>query len=137
MPAGRRFFRRAAAKPVSLSGSTTLSRDLCYVALSFPYRGAAGFILRLVPLEQLDATVAAVRWWLLGTSLIALAFAMFIAYAFSARFTRRIRHLQSFAQSLVETRATQDLRSEADDELGLLARSLNRMAANCATPSTG
>jgi two-component system phosphate regulon sensor histidine kinase PhoR len=100
------------------------------VALSFPFRGAAGFVLRLaVPLEQLDAAVAAVRGWLLGTSLIALALAMLIAFAFSARFTRRIRRLQSFAESLVETRAAQDRGSEADDELGSLARSLNRMAA--------
>jgi two-component system phosphate regulon sensor histidine kinase PhoR len=115
---------------VSIRHSATLNRDFCYVALSFPYRGAAGFILRLaVPLEELDAARAAVRGRLLGTSLIALALAMFIAYIFSARFTHRIRHIQSFAESLVETRASLDLRSEADDELGSLARSLNRMAA--------
>lgn len=115
---------------VSIRHSATLNRDLCYVALSFPYRGAAGFILRLaVPLQELDDAVAAVRRWLLGTSLIAFLLAMFIACVFSVRFTHRIRHLQSFAESLVESPALQDLRSEADDELGWLARSLNRMAA--------
>ena len=115
---------------VSIRYSTTLSRDLCYVALTFSYRGAASFILRLaVPLQELDAAVAAVRWWLLGTSLVALILGMLIAYVFSMRFTGRIRHLQSFAERLVETKASQEIWSEADDELGSLARSLNRMAA--------
>src|SRR5450759_1478252 len=62
-------------------------------------------------------------------SLIALALAMAIAYFFSDRFTRRIRRLQSFADNLVATRASQDLPPDADDELGELARALNRMAA--------
>ena len=115
---------------VSIRHSATLDRDLCYVALSFPYQGTAGFILRLaVPLQELDAAVAAVRWWLFGTSLIALALAMVIASVFSTRFARRIRHLQSFAENLVETNALRDLAPGADDELGSLARSLNRMAA--------
>jgi two-component system phosphate regulon sensor histidine kinase PhoR len=115
---------------VSIRHSATLSRDLCYVALSFPYRGVAGFTLRLaVPLQELDDSIAAVRWWLLGASLIALGVAMFIAVFFSVRFTGRIRHLQAFSESLVETATAQDLGSEADDELGCLGRSFNRMAA--------
>ena len=114
---------------VSIRHSATLGRDLCYVAVSFPYRGAGGFILRLaIPLQQLDDAVAGVRWWLVGSSLIAFAMATCVAGAFSLRFTRRVRHLQSFAESLVENPANQDLPSEPDDELGWVAQSLNRMA---------
>ena len=116
---------------VAIRHSATLGRDLCYVAMTFAYRGADGFILRLaVPLQQLDDAVAAVRWWLVGSSLIAFAVAMCIAGAFTLRFTRRIRHLQSFAESLVENPAKQDVPPEPDDELGWLARSLNRMAGH-------
>ena len=115
---------------VSIRHSATLDLDLCYVALSVPYQGATGFVLRLaVPIQQLDSAVAAVRWWLLGASLIVLGLAMIIAYFFSERFARRIRELQSFAENLVETRASQELEPGSDDELGALARSLNRMAA--------
>ena len=115
---------------VSIRHSATLDRDLCYVAITFPYQGGARFILRLaVPLQVLDTAVAAVRWWMFEASLIALALAMAIAYFFSVRFTRRIRRLQSFAENLMATRASQDLAPDADDELGELARSLNRMAA--------
>jgi len=115
---------------VSIRHSATLGRDLCYVAVGFPYRGTAGFVLRLaVPLEELNSAVAAVRWWLMGASLIALGGAMLIAYIFSERFTGRIRQLQSFAEHLAETRAAADIKPDTDDELGALARSLNRMAA--------
>ncbi len=115
---------------VSIRHSATLNRDLCYVAITFPYQGGASFILRLaVPLEELDTAVAAVRWWMFEASLMALALAMAIAYFFSVRFTRRIRRLQSFAENLVATGASQELAPDADDEVGELAKSLNRMAA--------
>jgi two-component system phosphate regulon sensor histidine kinase PhoR len=115
---------------VSIRHSATLGRDLCYVAVRFPYHGASGFVLRLaVPLAELNSAVAAVRWWLMGASLSALGGAMVIAYIFSERFTGRIRQLQSFAEHLVETRAAGDIKPDTDDELGALARSLNRMAA--------
>jgi len=114
---------------MSIRHSATLDQDLCYVALGIPGQGGR-YVLRLaVPLQQLNSAVAAVRWWLFGSSLIALGLAMAIAYFFSDRFIRRVRHLQSFADHLVETRASQQLPADADDELGILARSLNRMAA--------
>src|SRR5216684_9239390 len=79
---------------VAIRHSATLDRDLCYVAVGFPYRGDANSILRLaVPLEELNSAVAAVRWWLMGASLSALGGAMVIAYIFSERFTGRIRQL--------------------------------------------
>ncbi|HXA04746.1 MAG TPA: ATP-binding protein [Bryobacteraceae bacterium] len=114
---------------VAIRRSATLNRDLCYVAVGFPYRGATGFVLRLaVPLEEVNSAVAAVRWWLMGASLSALGGAMVIAYIFSERFTSRIRQLQSFAEHLIDRRAAGDITPDTDDELGALARSLNRMA---------
>jgi len=114
----------------SIRHSATLDRDLCYVAISFPYQGSAPFILRLaVPLQELETAVAPLRWWMFQASLIALTLAMAISYLFSVQFTRRIRRLESFAENLVATRASQDLPPDADDELGELTRSLNRMAA--------
>jgi two-component system phosphate regulon sensor histidine kinase PhoR len=121
---------RAGHVGASIRHSAALDRDLCYVAIGLPRNNTPGFILRLaVPLQELDAAVGAVRWFLFANSVIALLLAMVVAYLFSDRFTRRIRHLQSFAEHLVETRALPDLPPDADDELGALARSLNRMAA--------
>src|SRR5882762_3546041 len=120
---------------VAIRHSATLDRDLCYVAISFPYQGSAPFILRLaVPLQELDTAVAAVRWWMFEASLIALALAMVIAYFFSVRFTLRIRRLQSFAENLVARRASQDLAPDADDQLREFSRALARMALQLRGP---
>ena len=109
--------------------SATLGRDLCYLALRMDYGGQPGHVLRLaVPIEDVDAAVAAVRWRILAASLGAAMVALIIAYFFSRSFTRRIGRLQAFAEGLVETRAAGTLSADAEDELGALARSLDRAA---------
>ena len=113
----------------SIRHSATLDRDLCYFAVPFSYGGTAQHILRLaVPLEDVDSAVAAVRWRILGASLVAALVALIIAYFFSRSFTRRISRLQVFAEGLVDERASGSLGADAEDELGALARSLDRAA---------
>jgi len=86
-------------------------------------------VLRLaVPLEDVDAAVAAVRWRILGASLAAAGLALGIAYFFSRSFTRRISRLRAFAEGLVDARISGTLMADAEDELGALARSLDRTA---------
>lgn len=114
----------------SIRHSATLNRNLCYLALLVNYGGQPGYVLRLaVPLEDLDVAIAAVRWRILGTSLVATVLALALAYFFSRSFTRRISRLRAFAAGLVEARFTETLWPEADDELGALADSLNRTAS--------
>ncbi len=113
----------------SIRHSATLNRDLCYVAIPLILRGQPGYVLRLaVPLEDLDAAIAPVRWRILGVSVLTALVALAIAYFFSRSFTRRIGRLQAFAENLVGARFTETLTARADDELGALARSLNSMA---------
>jgi two-component system phosphate regulon sensor histidine kinase PhoR len=129
--AGRPEIRQAYAGLVgtSLRHSATLDRDLCYVAIPLVLRGQPGFVLRLaVPLEDLNAAIAPVRWRILAASAVAALAALAIAYFFSRSFTRRIGRLRAFAESLVGARFSETLAVRADDELGELARSLNRMA---------
>ena len=114
----------------SVRHSATLNRDLCYVAL--PVTGGSGqpVVLRLaVPLEELASAVAAVRSRIIAASLITAGIALLIAYIFSARITRRIRRLQSFAESLPESPGSATLSADGEDELGALARALARMGA--------
>ena len=88
--------------------------------------GQPGFVLRLaVPLDELDTAIAAVRWRILGASLVAAILALILAYYFSGRFTSRIRRLQAFAEKLPEGGFSPDaVMKEGDDELGALADSL-------------
>ncbi len=113
----------------SIRHSHTLNRDLCYVAVPLRYEGRDGYVLRVaLPLEDLDAAIAAVRWRILGASLVAAVLALAIAYYFSRSFTRRISRLRAFAEGLVDARFSEPSLPDAGDELGALARSLNTMA---------
>ncbi len=86
--------------------------------------------LRLaVPLKDVDAVIAAVRRRILGASLVAALLALGPAYVFSRSLTRRIERLRAFAEGVAEARFSASPPPAEDDELGALARSLNRMSA--------
>ena len=110
--------------------SVTLNRDLCYLAIPLRAAGPPGSVLRLaVPLEDLDASIWEIRLRILGASAVAALLVLAIAWWLSRRLTRRISMLQSFAEGLAAARYSGAIPPDAVDELGLLAHSLNRMAA--------
>jgi two-component system phosphate regulon sensor histidine kinase PhoR len=114
----------------SIRHSRTINRDLCYLALRLNYQGEPGYVLRLaLPLEDVDSSIAAVRWRILWASLAAALVALVIAYFFSQSFTQRIARLRAFAQGLVREHFSQAPLPAADDELGALGRSLNSTAS--------
>ena len=110
--------------------SDTLGRDLCYLAVPLQYRGRGGYALRVaVPIENLDAAIAEVRWRILTASAVAALIALLIAYFFSRSFTRRIGRLRTFAEGLAKANFIKGPLPDADDELGSLTRSLNSTAS--------
>ena len=110
--------------------SATLQRDLCYLAVRLAWQGEPGYILRLaVPLEDVDASIAAVRWRILLASFYAALAALALAYLFSRSFTRRIDRLRAFAEGLAGARFPERAPPDAEDELGALSRSLRTTAA--------
>ncbi len=126
--AGRPEVRQAlsAGQGISIRHSATLNRDLCYLAV----RLGGGSVLRVaIPLHDIKASISEVRRRILQASLLALALALVLAFLFSRSFSRRIGRLQSFAEGMFKPDAPAALQPEADDELGSLARSLERMSA--------
>ena len=113
---------------VSIRHSATLDRDLCYVAIPAGVAGAPAVLRLALPLQELDAVIATVRWRIYGASLAAALAALVMAYFFSRTFSRRIRRLEQFAESLLGARAADGLERDADDELGDLATSLSNAA---------
>ncbi len=69
------------------------------------------------------------RWRILAASLAAAIVALGIAYFFSRSYTARIARLGAFAEGLVEARFSGAPDQEKRDELGALARSLNKMSS--------
>ncbi len=114
----------------SVRHSDTLDHDLLYLALPVTLQGRAGHVLRLaVPLKQLGEAIVQVRWRIVQASLIAALLSLGVAYLTSRSLSRRIRQVQLFADGLVEARFSETLPPEPEDELGALARSLNRMSS--------
>ncbi|MGC9997946.1 MAG: ATP-binding protein [Terriglobia bacterium] len=110
--------------------SATLGGDLCYLAVPLQFQGRRGYVLRVaLPIENLDAAIAEVRWRILTASAVAALVALFIAYFFSRSFTRRIGRLRAFAEGLAKANFTESPLPDADDELGSLTRSLNSTAS--------
>ncbi len=115
---------------VSTRLSATINRDLFYVAIPITYMGQPGFVLRLAaPLRDLTEPVAAMRWRILRISGGAAALALLLAYWFSRGWSRRVLRLQRFADNLVQARFSEEISRDGEDELGALAASLGRMAA--------
>jgi two-component system, OmpR family, phosphate regulon sensor histidine kinase PhoR len=130
--ANRPEIRQAYAGKVgtSIRHSATLNRDLCYLAMPVSYGGQPGYVLRLaLPLQDLAAEIAVVRWRIVEASMAAALVGLGIAYLFSRSFTQRISHLRRFAEGLVESRPSASPLLAGDDELGALGRSLNQTAA--------
>ncbi len=126
--AGRPEIREAlrVGEGISIRHSATLGRDLCYFAIRLPQNR----VLRVaIPLEEISAAKSEVWQRILNASLLALGMALVLAFLFSRSFSRRIKRLQTFAENMLTSGFSGTLQAEADDELGALARSLDRMSA--------
>src|SRR6516162_10062953 len=81
-------------------------------------------------LIAITAAGRAAGWSLLWTSLAAALVALVLAYGFSRSLARRINRLRNFAEAAgVTERVGTPVSLGVDDELGMLAQSLDGMAA--------
>jgi two-component system, OmpR family, phosphate regulon sensor histidine kinase PhoR len=112
----------------SIRHSATLDVDFCYSAIPVDLVGQPNSVLRLaVPLEQVGASISAVRMLILRASAFAALAALLVAYFIARRITNRISRIESYARELVNADYSGTLAAEADDELGSVARSLRTM----------
>ncbi len=135
--AGRPEIREAyrGRQGFSVRHSATLDRDLCYLALPLS-GGRPGWVIRLaLPLQDVHAAVASLRWQIVGSSVVVALLALGVAWYFFRRFTRRVRRLQVFAEHLLEPSRADVLDADARDELGALAISLSRAGSPTKTRS--
>lgn len=113
---------------VAVRHSTTLNRDLCYVALPFVYHGRSGLVLRLaVPLTEVSNAVSVVRKRIVYASLAMAVLALILAYFFSMRISRRIHRIKAFAERLLTSADLAPIVVDSLDELGALSRTLNHV----------
>ena len=112
--------------------STTLGRRMMYVAAAFPPGAATptGVVRVAVPLTAVDDALARLRWLLAFAALLALAAAVGLSWLAAHWAGRSVRGATAAARRLAAGDLTARVRSEADDEVGELARALDGLAEN-------
>ncbi|HET9178753.1 MAG TPA: ATP-binding protein [Terriglobia bacterium] len=104
-----------------------LNQEQFYLAIPLVYQGKPAYALQLqVPLTDATSAAAALHNEIWIASLVALLLALAIAYFFSRSFTRRVKSLKTFAEDLDKTPSAQRSLVYGNDELGDLARALDR-----------
>ncbi|HXH51563.1 MAG TPA: ATP-binding protein [Terriglobia bacterium] len=112
---------------VSVRPDPDLNQELYYLAVPFRYQEKPGYALQLaVPLTDVKSATEALHNEIWVASLVALLLALGIAYFFSQSFTRRVNSLKMFAENLDKTPSVGRSLVYGNDELGDLARSLDR-----------
>ncbi len=109
--------------------STTLGRDMVYLARRYSHGGATDFVMRFsIPLQTLDAMASAFRSRLGLISLAILALAGGVSLLFFRTISGRIQRLKEFSLRVAEGDFRPLPRDRHRDELSDLAGSLNRTA---------
>ncbi len=100
----------------------------CVAAAPVTSGGNTGWTVHLAtsPAEWQSTTGAGLRRLL--ELLVAAILAQLIAYVFSLLLAKRIRHLQTITERLLDASITEAEMPHAEDELGILNQSLHRMA---------
>lgn len=110
--------------------STTLNRDLVYLALRHqPARGEPVVLRLALPLKQIDAAVAHFRRRLLAASLVILALAGAASLLVSRAFSGRVERLKAFSRRVAGGDFRPLAAERRGDALDELAGALNETAA--------
>ncbi len=109
--------------------SRTVERELVYLARRHPRPGGGVVVVRLaLPLAEIDAALADLRWRLWGASLALLLLGGGVSLLYSRAISGRIERLKEFSQRVAGGDFRPVAVERAGDELTDLARSLNESA---------
>lgn len=113
----------------SIRYSTTLDKDMLYVALPLETTGGIPAAIRLsIPLEDIQVLLGAMRTDSLGLASIIILFSLLIAFFFSHAVSTPIRLLSKASRRLAEGDFWARVRLRTNDEIQGLAESFNDMA---------
>jgi two-component system phosphate regulon sensor histidine kinase PhoR len=108
----------------SIRHSNTLNTDMLYVA-----RKSDAEIIRLAkPLKEVDESMDRLMGYILYVSGIALLASLTIVIIISRKITRPINETMSFALDFSKGEFSRRIPNYSDDEIGLLQKTLNRLA---------
>jgi len=113
----------------SVRYSTTIGRDMLYVALPVTDEGGAVSVVRAaLPLDDVESHVAGLIRSTLLAALVAVILAAILATVIAERTTQPVRQLTRAAEDMAVGRLDRRILITRRDEIGTLARALNQTA---------
>ncbi|MDP3921194.1 MAG: ATP-binding protein [Candidatus Omnitrophota bacterium] len=114
----------------SVRYSVTLHRQMFYQALPLRIDGDVVGVLRTaIPLTQVEETLAAVRRPIILGSLVGIFCTLILGFFLSRYVTQRVRQMTEASRSFGKGDFGVRISVDAEDELGVLAGTMNRMAS--------
>ncbi len=108
--------------------SSTLDKDMHYLALMIDEENpGAGFVRISVPLSHINESISQMRLILATWVLLSLLLATLLSLRFSRRLIRPLDEIGMVARAITSGDFDQRASVQTDDELGVLARTINRM----------
>ncbi len=119
----------ASGQGSSVRFSHTLGYDMMYVAVPITdEEEILGFVRVALSLQQVETSVARLRWAILGAGLVTTVVAIALAIVVAERTARPLRELTAVAELMAQGELGARLHPSARDEIGQLTRSFNYMA---------
>jgi len=121
----------------SMRFSATIQKRLMYAASPMSLPGGRRGVARLaVPIDEVDASVAAVRHIMWGAVVVALLVALVVSTTVSQVISRAMSRMTDVARRMAGGDLTARLRPTGRDELAELGRAMDLMATNLAATLT-
>jgi signal transduction histidine kinase len=117
---------RAAERRVERAGTVT-RRDERFAEAAAPVPGSSSVVLVSSSVHEAEATARVARKRLLLAGGLALVVALAVGYAAAWLFARRLRRLEGAAEQIAAGRFDEPITDSSGDEVGQLARALDRM----------
>ena len=119
----------ATGRGSSIRYSRTVRYEMMYVAVPVTLEGRVRGIVRVaLPLREIEANVARLRWTVLSAALLTALVATLLAVLIAERTARPVRELTQVVQRMTEGDLSARLLPLTRDEVGTLTRAFNQMS---------
>ena len=115
---------------MSIRYSTTLGARMLYIALPIlDHEKILGVVRTAMPITRVDEILASVRRPVMVTAILGILTVLIAGILFSSHLSKRIRRITSVAERYAREDWSEKILVDGQDELKLLANTMNQMAA--------
>lgn len=130
-PEIKEAFKKGVGKSVRFS--TTVKRDMLYIAREFRVGQNHGVVRLSMPLDEIDFIHKKMRDLLIGACILAFLIALFLSIGIAHIISKPVKHIAQMAGVLARGELSHFLHVKSHDEIGELAATFNEMARQIQT----